>query len=198
MARALTAALAAAALLAGCESGEEEVDFVWMVAEDGALRTTNALPMSISATEDFTLAGPKHRLDTFNDVPFEISLAAFLTPGGAVMIHAEKVADGSGASDYSDLPAADWPLPGFRAGDPICLDIHPSDIDGEHDLEWLEEEGFSIAGGVWFHQYFLSSEDMNDEVVVSLLRTVTSCRDGGDAEQALGPLREAITIGRLQ
>jgi len=197
MARAMMAMFAAASLLAACGDADEEVDFVWMEAQDGALLTRHALPMRISASEDFQLAGPKHREDEFNDVPFEISLAAFLTPGGAVMIHAEKVADGSGASDYSDLPLADWPLPGFRAGDPICLDIHPSDVDGEHDLEWLEAQGFSVAGGVWFHQFFLSSDDFNDEVVVSLLRTVTSCRDAGDAQQSLGPLREAITIEPL-
>jgi hypothetical protein len=61
-----------------------------LVTIDGGFRTTLGLSYTITS-DQLLAAGPKHRTDQFGDNPYEISLAAFVSEKGAVMIHAERV-----------------------------------------------------------------------------------------------------------
>lgn len=172
--------------------------FAHLAVAAGGIETTHRLGFRIEADGPFVLAGPKHRTDVFNGVPYEISLAAFIEPRRAVVVHAERVKDMSGASDYSDRPMADWPLEGFVSEGPACLPLSPADIEGEHDLEWLAANGFEPDGAFGYQQYFTTTPDHNDEVVVTLIAEAATCNAPGAAENALAALRAATRVRPLK
>jgi hypothetical protein len=166
-----------------------------LVAIDGGFRTTHGL--SYTLTSDQLLAtGPTHRTDQFGDNPYEISLAAFVSEKGAVMIHAERVVDQSGASNYENKPRTNWPDGSFRSDGAICIEVPVAEIEGEHDLEWLRDRGFEPSGTLAYAQYFATTRDFNDEIVITLLARVASCEPGLDQGNALAPLTESVVIVR--
>jgi hypothetical protein len=103
--------------LCACSSMETKSDqqlFEYLSVDGNTIRTVHGLKYQMQADESFKTADARHRTDTFFDVPFEISLSAFIRKDAAIIIHAERVTDGSGASDYSGLGASDWPNTNFR------------------------------------------------------------------------------------
>lgn len=172
----------------------QDTVFDYLRNDDGALVTGHTLPYRFAAPERFVLRGPTHRRARFNDVPFEISLGAFMTPEAVIMVHAEHVADLSGASNYTRYPVTDWPVAGFRGEGPKCHEIPASVVAEEHDLLWLRERGFEPSGAIWIDQHFLSDESFNDEIVISLLRRGTSCEDNDPARTALLDLRAELEV----
>ncbi|HNR76171.1 MAG TPA: hypothetical protein PKM48_03515 [Parvularculaceae bacterium] len=171
-----------------------EAGFAYIVASGTRIETTHRLRFAISAARPARVAGPIHRRDTFNGRPYEISLAAILFAQSAVVVHAERVADGSGASDYDALAVSDWPAPSFRRTPASCLTIPHEDVVGEHDLDWLNRNGFDPAGDIYYQQYFATTADHNDEIVVTLMARTAGCADGADADIALQSLREAVAV----
>lgn len=190
--------LAATLLLSSAHGKANEPEFSLLGFDRGVLITAHRLDYRIEASEAFTGVGPKHRRAVFDDVPFEISLAAFIRDDGAVMVHAERVADGSGASDYTHFPEADWPDGRFRLKPPECLELPPEAIDGEHDLEWLRDNGFLASGTLHLEQYFTSTADFNEELVISLLLKVDSCDDQVANRRALEALRAGLAVTRTE
>jgi hypothetical protein len=189
----------AAALLLSFQGGDAQApEFSFLAVVDGTLITTYRLGYRIEPAETFTRSGPTHRRAIFNDVPFEISLAAFIRQRGVVMIHAERVADGSGASDYTHFPEADWPDGRFRLKPPECFVLPPESIEGEHDLKWLQDNGFKPSGTLHLAQYFASTDDFNEELVISFLLKVDSCDDEAANGKALEALRADISVTRIE
>lgn len=133
-------------------------------------------------------------MDEFNETPFNISLAALIEDNRALMVHAETVADLSGASDYSNLPQADWPNDSFRSEGAICMDVPVEAIEGEHDLEWLRENGFEPTGAIVLAQYFATTADNNSEIVISVLVRVASCDDETDSAAIVEEIQSGITV----
>ena len=160
---------------------------------DSGFETTHGLAYTI--TSDQLLAkGPKHRTDLFGDHPYEISLAAFVSEKGVVMIHAERVVNQSGASNYEDKALSDWPDGAFRSDGATCIEVPASEIEGEHDLEWLRDNGFEPSGALAYAQYFATTPDFNDEIVITLLARVASCTPELDPAAALSPLMQSVVI----
>lgn len=152
----------------------------YLDAEGSVIRTTHALRYRLSLPENFRATAVDSRRDVFNGHPFDISLAALLSANAAVMVHAETVADGSGASNYDDLPlAALGGLP-FHKRPASCQDLSPEDIAGEHDLEWLAAQGFPPKGPLQVAQYLATTDDHDAEVVITLIARVPGCNDAGN------------------
>ena len=110
------------------------------------------------------------------------------------MIHAEKVQDGSGASNYDNLPGVSWPTSGFRSAGDHCITLTEDDVSGEPDPEWLREHGFDPVGTLMFGQYFLSSSDYNDEIVVSLIQRISSCSDDALNDRLIDKLKGRLVM----
>ena len=165
-------------------------------ADARGLRTTHGLAYQFEASAAYVLTDVSDRSDVFNGVRYSISRAAFIGDDSAIMIHAETVTDGSGASNYDALPVVDWPAAGFRSEGSICMSLSEEDIEGEADPEWLVENGFNVATPLVFSQYFLASADYNDEIVVSLFQHVPTC-EGGGVKEVLTPLKSAFTATPL-
>jgi hypothetical protein len=162
------------------------------VTEDNRLRTLHTLPLEMQAPADLPFSGPTHRSATFNAVPFDISLGAFLDHSRAIMVHAERVADGSGAANYTRFPETDWLLSGFRDKPLQCLDLTADDVAVEHDLSWLRDHGFDPVGPIWLDQYFLSDDDFNNEVVISFIVRAEDCET--EPAVALSALRRSFIV----
>jgi hypothetical protein len=157
------------------------------------IRSRGPLPLSVAAPPHFRRAGPEHRVAEFDGHPFEVSLAAWLGDSGAVMVHAERVRDGSGASNYDSLPAAGWPAPGFRLRS-YCVTVTAEQVAEEHDLRFLDRAGWSPLGPVALEQYLRTTPDHNREVVVSLVVRRVDCADAARAGAALDALRATVHV----
>ena len=79
----------------------------------------------------------------------------------------ERVADGSGASDYDALAPAGWPDQRFRSEGPSCMDVAIAERDEEHDLRWLHANGFDPVGQLVVQQFFATTPDQGKELWVS-------------------------------
>jgi hypothetical protein len=172
-------------------------DTAHLVSVDGGFRTTHGLSYTISS-DQMVATKPKHRTDQFGDNPYEISLGALMSEIGVVMIHAERVADQSGASNYEAKPPSDWPDQSFRSDGAVCIDVPASEIEGEHDLEWLQDNGFEPSGSLAYAQYFATTPDFNDEIVITLLAPVSSCGPHIDPATALARLKAGLVITLIE
>ena len=178
-------------------SSPSELDFAFISVSGDRIQTLHDLKYAVSMAEGFRVTEPKNRIDHFGDTPYKISLAAFTNPASALMIHAEEVADSSGASDYSHLPVATWPNEEFRSGGPLCIDVPAEEVDGEHDLLFLRQNGFEPSGSMVFAQYFATTADMNSEIVISLLHRVASCDDSPAHADVIAELQAQVLVSRV-
>ncbi|WP_291843757.1 hypothetical protein [Maricaulis sp.] len=184
----LTPTLFLTAPAAGSEDGAE-----YLVLGARGYETRHTLRFHFSAGDGWRMTEPAHRSARFNDVPFEVSLSAFLRDDEAIMIHAEHVADQSGAANYDRFPATDWPVGGFRGEQAQCHEFPASVVAEEHDLAWLDRHGFSPVGAMWIEQHFLSGNNYNDEIVVSLIVRGESCDDADEPAQEFARMRESLS-----
>ena len=201
--------VAAVLLLAACSDQSNEPadgddravpgpDFNYISVSDNRVRTLHELKYEIAIAGDFSITEPINRIDVFGSTPYRISLVAFIGDDGALMIHAEEVADSSGSSDYSHLALADWPDGTFRSSDPSCLHIRPEEVEGEHDLQWLRENGFEPSGNIVYAQYFATTADMNTEIVISILQHVGSCDDASDNLMLIDQFQAKMSVQRIE
>lgn len=173
-------------------------DFNYISVSNGKVRTLHELKYEIAVAGDFAVTEPKNRVDDFGNTPYRISLAAFIGDDRALMIHAEEVADSSGASNYSHLSMSNWPDKTFRASGPSCLHISPEEVAGEHDLQWLRQNGFEPSGDLLYAQYFATTADMNTEIVISMLLHVGSCDDDPDSLMAIDEFQLRTSVTRIE
>ena len=173
-------------------------EFAYISVDDNRIATLHELKFELVMDEAFRATQPLNRVDRFNDTPYQISIAAFIGEDSSLMIHAEKVADSSGASDYSHLPLTNWPDDSFRSGDPVCLEIPAEEVEGEHDLLWLRENGFEPSGSIVFAQYFATTADMNSEIVLSILQRVASCADSTAHSEIIAEFQAKVSVTRVE
>lgn len=163
------ALLAVLALTAAMPSSESN-----MHVRNGMLVTTHALKYRISGPPHWRLSQPETRTATFDGHPYAVTVAAFIGTRSFVMVHAERVLDHSGASNYENLTADT--LDGVAARSQVqCAEVSADDVAGEHDLNYLTQAGFQLLPAVLLKQYFLTTADHNAEIVVSLGRRVKGC-----------------------
>ncbi|MGI9200409.1 MAG: hypothetical protein ACR2QL_05080 [Woeseiaceae bacterium] len=170
------------------------VDFSYISVSENRIQTLHDIQIEVSAGDNFRATEPKNRVDEFDGTPYNISLAALINDSSALMIHAETVADLSGASDYSNLAQADWPDDTFRSSGPVCMDVPAEAIEGEHDLEWLRDNGFEPIGTMVFAQYFAATNDKNAEIVLSILVHIESCGEASDSESLIADFQSRISV----
>jgi hypothetical protein len=186
-----SAAAFLASLLASCATpAPAPAPFEHLDVAGSAIRTAPPLAFTVSG---FRAAAPSHRRADFGGHPYEVSLAALLGTREAVMVHAERVADASGASDYDDLPRTGWPTPAFGLRS-ACVAVDSATVAAEHDLAWLRDRGWDPAGTVAMDQYLATTPDHNREVVISLLVRGIDCADQPAVRAALDSLRNRIAV----
>jgi hypothetical protein len=182
----------ATTLLFGWLASGAAAEFSFIESSPNSLRTTHGIRLEIMRPAGFKIARPTSRGAIFNSHPYEISLGGFLGRDQAILLHAERVADRSGASNYESLPQDD--LPGFRARTQ-CAAIATADVAEEHDLSWLANHGWNPAGSTLaIKQYFRTTADHNEEVVISLIAKVDRCGDEAAVASALKPLRRLLKL----
>jgi hypothetical protein len=188
-----------AALLAACSTvpaaAPEGAPFAYLESSQRGIVSRNALPLRVRRPQGFRVTPVSSRTATFGDHPYEVSLAALLSDEGAVMVHAERVADSSGASNYDDLPLAGWPDERFRVRT-MCAAIPAEAVAGEHDLAFLARNGWDPVGSLALEQYLATTTDHNQEVVVSLAVRVADCARSEENAARLRALRNRLTVSR--
>ena len=168
--------------------------FEHLQVQGRVIRTTHGVPLRVEAPETFRIAGPTNRVADFGGHPYQVSLAAFLEPERAIMVHAEQVMDRSGASNYDDLPTAVWPSPQFRERS-YCADVTPALVAQEHDLKWLARNGFDPIGPLAVRQYLRTSSAYDREAVLSLVVRGVGCADKTSLDDAFARLQQQVRVG---
>lgn len=174
------------------------IDFAYISVSDGRVHTLHDLKYVVSMNADFEVIPPTSRVARFNSTPYRISLAAFIDDDSSLMIHAEEVADSSGASDYSHLAPTDWPDATFRSSGPDCLEIPGEEVDEEHDLLWLRHNGFEPSGSFVYAQYYATTDDMNSELVISILQRVVSCAEASNHSEIIGEFQAKVSVTKVE
>lgn len=187
-----TLALLALGPIAANAAGQARPGFQYLDAGGGHISTRHAIPLRVSA-RGFRATAVANRDAVFGGHPYQVSLAALLSPDAAVMVHAERVSDGSGASNYDSLPPAGWPDPRFRLR-AMCAVIDRATVAAEHDLAFLDRNGWNPEGPLALQQYLAATLDHNQEVVLSLVVHVPSCADQGAAEARFATLRHRLQV----
>ncbi len=168
--------------------------FSYIAVHRTALKSTNGVRIKLQGPAGYRLLRPTSRHATFEGHPYEVTLAALAGKGGAIMFHAEKVTDDSGASNYDALPASSWRAFHRRSQ---CASIASGDVAVEHDLKWLADRGWSPIGNLALEQHLKSTPDHNQEVVISLIAKVKGCADKQAIERVLGKLRSQVRVTPL-
>lgn len=165
--------------------------------ESHSLRTTHEIKLRVARPADFRPAGPIDRNATFSEHAYAVSLAAYIGSKAFVMVHAERVLDGSGASNYSNLDIYRLHDQAFRTKT-MCATLTAEDVAGEHDLKFLSDNGFSPVPGIYLRQLFLTTDDHNAEVVITYGERLPSCEAltmAPDFRSALDSrLRESVGV----
>jgi hypothetical protein len=190
------AAALVAALAAACTTtppAEPAASFSFLATSGSAIVTRHSIPLRVEADPAFRVTAPSDRVARFDEHPYQVSLAALLGEREAVMVHAERVADSSGASNYDSLPAADWPDSRFRLRS-MCAPIDAASVDQEHDLGFLRRNGWNPEGQLALEQYLATTPDHNQEVVISLVVHVSDCGRTQEVESALRTLRSKVRV----
>ena len=187
-------------LLSGCaaappqaDAGRAAASFQHLEVRDAGIVTRNGIPMRVSAAPSFRATQASHRVAAFGGHPFEVSLAALLGENEAVMVHAERVADGSGASNYDNLPRAGWPDGRFGLRT-MCAAIDRATVESEHDLGFLARNGWNPEGSLALGQYLANTPAHDREVVISLVVKVPDCADASHVQAALAHLRDQVSV----
>ena len=184
----------AAASLAACAAVQPPSGgFAHLVGRGNSIATTHGVPLTVRVTPDLRRVNATHRVADFSGHPYQVSLAGFLGRDEAVMIHAERVTDGSGAANYDDLPRAGWPSADFGQRE-YCTAITPEMIAEEHDLQWLATSGWDPAGTLAVRQYLRTSPAHDREVVLSLLVRISDCADEAARNVAFQTLQSKLRI----
>ncbi len=153
---------------------QSEPDFAYLQFDDAGLTSVHGLPVIVKSPDGFRAVGPVNRVAEFNDRPFNISLAAYLGDESFVMVHAERLADESGVLDYSDLEPAELSGRAFTSRE-MCAELSTEEVAEEHDIAFLNSNGFDPTPAVYLRQFFTTSEDGNAEVVVSFGLRLYNC-----------------------
>jgi len=80
------------------------------------------------------------------------------------------------------------------------MDVAIGERDEEHDLRWLHANGFDPVGHLVVQQFFATTPDHNDEIVVTLLRHVANCEETAAQSgiaAVLDDLRSVVTVAPL-
>ncbi|MBY8825032.1 hypothetical protein [Sphingomonas colocasiae] len=185
----------AAALVFAASAAAAAPAFSFITASPHALRTTHAIRLELARPGRFRVAAPTSRDAVFNTRPYQVTLAGFLARDRAILLHAERVADRSGASNYDHLPTGD--LPEFRVRTQ-CAAITAADAAEEHDLSWLARHGWNPAGAsLAIRQYLRTTPDHNEEVVISLIAKVDRCDNEAAIAGAFADLRQLLKLREI-
>lgn len=144
--------------------------------ESHRLVSNHEIRLSIKQPAGFHAAGPIDHTPAFSGHPYVVSLAAYTDSKAFLMMHAERVLDKSGASDYSDLDLYRLGNQDFRTRTQ-CVALTPEDVAEEHDLSFLASNGFQPTPAIYLRQLFVTTDDHNAEVVVTYGERLDSCED---------------------
>ena len=142
--------------------------------EPHRLVSTHEIRVGIRQPSGFHAAGPIDHTPSFSGHPYAVTLAAYLGDAAFLMLHAERVLDRSGASDYSKLQHYRLGNQDFRTR-VQCAALTPEDVAEEHDLKFLATNGFPPTPAIYLRQLFLTTDDHNAEVVITYGERVGSC-----------------------
>lgn len=155
---------------------ENNPEFKYLEFEDDVLKSTHDIKFSLKIPDGFSKINPLNHKATFNDHPFNVSVAALISEKTIIMVHAEKVTDSSGFLDYSYLKPASLSGFDFHIRE-SCFEINEELLDDAVDVLYFQENGFNFYPAMYLKQYFLNTSDGNSEYVLSYGKRVCDCSD---------------------
>lgn len=140
------------------------------------IRSVNALKFSLEIPPGFKVIKPLNHQPVFNGHPFNVSTAALVKGNTIIMMHAEKVTDHSGFLNYSYMKPDS--LSGFKFySQERCVKVTDQILKSATDLNYYQNHGFDFRPAFYMKQYFVNTDDGNQEWVLSFAQRIPNCAD---------------------
>ncbi len=152
-----------------------QTKFNYLKIKGTKAETTHSLKYKFKVDKSYKFLAKTNYQPTFGGIGFNVSLAAFAANDRFIMIHAETHTDGSGGLDYSKLRPDRLDGLNFTSKEQ-CAELDPVDINEEHDLRFLKENGFDPSPAVYIKQYFATSVDGTSEIVFTYGIRLANCK----------------------
>ena len=119
----------------------------------------------------------------------------------AVAFFLSSCSDKTGDTDYTDpvvTPTVDFNYISVSDGRIRTLHDIRYEVEGEHDLQWLHNNGFEPTGTILFGQYFATTVDKNAEIVISIMQHVPSCDDESTNIEVIRDIQARTTVTKIE
>jgi CubicO group peptidase (beta-lactamase class C family) len=159
------------------------------------VETLHGLPLRLRIDPTFRSLGELDHRPTYEGVAFDVSMSAFADKDTLLLVHAERHADGSGGLDYSALKPELLGGMRFTARSQCVAASDQADMEANPEVAFLRAKGRPVQLPAFTKQLYATSPGGFDEVVLSIIEPVASCKDTAGVESDLDrKLRRAVTL----
>jgi len=155
---------------------KKKSEFSYLAFKDSAIVSTHAIKYSLKIPPGFSKIKPLNHKPTFNNHPFNVSVAALMREKYLIMVHAEKVTDDSGFLDYSYLESVKLNGLNFFMKEK-CLELNDKIFEEAVDVRYIKENGFDFGAAIYLRQFFVNTSDGTYEYVLSYGERVCDCSE---------------------
>jgi hypothetical protein len=173
--------------------------FRHLAVKGRSVEVRNASHLLVTAPPGLRRTGPHDfTKQEDNGYHFEVTLISYVGRSQVVSVVAERLVE-QAALDYSELPPARWPDPGFLSRARGCIALTPrlaAEMPEASGMRWILAAGFVPQGSFAYEGALLVAPDKRHEASVELIAKVPSCTDQGAIDAALGTLRRQVKVVR--
>ncbi|WP_271766214.1 hypothetical protein [Aquimarina algiphila] len=155
---------------------EKKVDFNYLQFRDSEIISTHAIKYALQIPSGFSKIPPLNHKPTFNNHPFNVSVAALMKEKHLIIVHAEKVTDNSNFLDYSYMEPVKLNGLNFFMKE-NCLVLNKKIFKEAADIRYIKKNGFDFGVAIYLKQFFVNSPDKNYEYVLSYGERVCDCSE---------------------
>lgn len=162
--------------LAQVKISNDSVNFSYVFFNNGYIVSSHAIKYSLKVPYNYIKIEPYNYKPFFNKHPFNVSLAAAYNNKNLIVVHAEKVTDGSGFLDYSYLMPVKLDSLDFYMKE-SCLELNEETLEQAIDIKYIKANGFDFGDAIFLKQFFVNTPDGTYEFVLTFGEKVCDCTD---------------------
>jgi len=152
-------------------------EFQYLEYKDSKIVSTHGIGFSLDIPPSFRKLEPINYTAVFNELPFNVTVAAIINEGKFIMLSAERLTDNSGVLDYSYYRSVELSGYPFFLRENCHQSLTLEDIASHKDVDHLQKNGFDLTKPTYISSFFMNSEDGNAEYIVHYGKNVSNCSE---------------------